>query len=111
MVLKTIAAPLLELGEKIGRPLGLIFVGILIDGPRHRAMVASKGIVEPDEIMANCLAIERVKHGPFTARRSALDGSAGSLSGDGIDGPFASTALPFDRAGRIDTAQEIDDLS
>src|SRR5689334_6188079 len=111
MVLEAIAASLLELGEKIGRPLSLVLVGILIDGPRHGTVVAGKGAVEAVKMMANGRAVKRVEHWSLTARCGAFDGRVGRFFRNGVNLPRAAIGLPRDRAGRIHAVQNVNCLA
>ncbi len=108
-VLQFVAAPFFKFGEKIRRPVGAIFVGILILRARFRAGIMVKSAAEPFQIIRHGVGVQRIEHPAFAAGRGAFDFLAGRLLRNGINfpgfgRPGCTGSRPVARRGKEDFA-------
>ena len=87
--LQAVAAALLELREEIRRPLGAIFVRVVIHRARLRPVVARECVGEFPQMPLHRFRVKKIQHVPRAAGSGALHFLAGRLLRNRIHSPLA----------------------
>ena len=113
-----VAAPIAELFQKLGRPVGLArrvvdFVGVVEKRPQRADLAAGKGVVELFKIRGEGLAGKMVDDVPFAPRPGPFDLLAVPAGEESIQSPLPSSRgrRPIERPVRGDAIVETDGLA
>jgi hypothetical protein len=109
--LEFVNAAFLEGSKEIRRPIGFVFVGIVVEGARVWAVVLGKGVIEPFQVMTHGRRVKKIEHVPLPARRGAFDLLSRRTLRHSVQLPIATLGRPIQRAVGIKFLEQIDGLA
>ena len=113
---EVVAAPLLELGEEPGRPVGLSgrivdLVGVVEEGAKPGECAACERAVERQQVFRDRIGREVIDHVALAAGRGALDELAVPTGEEGVERPAARRCGPVEVPAVLDARGQIGDIA